>query len=330
MFDIKHLINAPRRVLSGAAALAAVAGVATIVTADVDPNLPEYERASGVSGNLRSVGSDTLGNLMTKWGEMFTSMYPQVNFEAEGKGSGTAPPALIEGTAQLGPMSRRMKGEEEDRFTEEFGYAPTLMRTGIDAIAVFVHKDNPVQQLTLDQLQQIYSVDGKDNITWGDVGVSDRRFASQPISLYGRNSASGTYGFFKESALGKADFKATVKEQPGSSAVVQGVGGDQYGIGYSGVGYSTPNVKAVPIVGTDGQAYDPLDADAVYNEDYPISRFLYVYVNKAPNQPLEPIVAEFAKLILSKEGQEVVDSEGFYTLSPYLVEQEREKLGLTQ
>lgn len=328
MFDLKHLMAAPRRVLTAAAALAAVAGAATDVAADVDPNLPEYEQTSGIRGDLRSVGSDTLSNLMTKWGERFTSIYPQVNFEAESKGSSTAPPALIEGAAQLGPMSRKMKGEEVDRFQEEFGYAPTLVRTGIDAIAVFVHKDNPVEQLSLDQLKQIFSVDGKNNITWGDVGVSDPRFASQPISLYGRNSASGTYGFYKEAALGKADFKNNVKEQPGSSGVVQGVGGDRYAIGYSGVGYSTPNVKVVPIVGTDGQAYDPLDPDAVYNEDYPIARFLYVYVNKAPNQPLEPVVAEFAKLMLSKEGQEIVDSEGFYTLSPYIAEQEREKLGL--
>ena len=328
MTDLKTLFSRRRLMkLAGASAAVAFLG-AGIVSADVDADLPEYEPSSGISGDLRSVGSDTLANLMTKWGEKFTQMYPQVNVEAESKGSSTAPPALINGTAQLGPMSRAMKSTEIDEFKNAFGYEPTLARTGIDAIAVFVNKDNPVEQLTLEQLGQIFSVNGPDNLTWGDVGVTDARYADQPVSAYGRNSASGTYGFFKEAALGKADFKATVKEQPGSSAVVSGVGSDNFGIGYSGIGYAVPNVKAVPIVGSDGQAYDPMDADAVYNEDYPIARFLYIYVNKAPNQPLDPIVGEFLKMIMSKQGQEVVDSEGFYTLSPFIAEQEREKLGL--
>ena len=311
-----------------AAALAATAAFAGVSRADLDADLPSYQQAGGVSGDLRSVGSDTLANLMTRWGESFTDMYPQVTFESEAKGSGTAPPALIEGTAQLGPMSRAMKGEESDKFREAFGYEPTLMRAGIDAIAVFVHKDNPVEQLTVDQLTQIFSVNGPESITWGDVGVTDSAYADQPISLYGRNSASGTYGYFKEAALGKADYKPTVKEQPGSSAVVQGTGTDQFGIGYSGVGYATPSVKAVPIVGTDGNAYNPLEPDDVYSDNYPLARFLYIYVNKAPNEPLDKTIAEFAKLILSREGQEVVEQESFYPLSTYLVEQERKSLGL--
>ncbi len=327
MIDFTTLFSR-RRLLKLAGAAAAVSMVGTAASADVDADLPEYEQANGVSGDLRSVGSDTLSNLMTKWGEKFTQMYPQVNVEAESKGSSTAPPALISGTAQLGPMSRAMKATEIDEFKNAFQYEPTVARVGIDAIGVFVNKDNPVEQLTLEQLQQIFSVNGPEGITWGDVGVTDGRYKDQPISVYGRNSASGTYGFFKEAAIAKADFKPSVKEQPGSSAVVSGVGSDTFGIGYSGVGYSVPNVKAVPIVGSDGTAYDPMDAEAVYNEDYPIARFLYIYVNKAPNQDLDPIVAEFLKLVMSKQGQEVVDSEGFYTLSPFIVEQEREKLGL--
>ena len=307
---------------------AAIAAAVPSVLAEVDSNLPDYEQTSGVSGDLKSVGSDTLANLMTRWGEKYTNMYPQVNFEAESKGSSTAPPALIEGAAQLGPMSRAMKGEEIDKFRSAFGHEPTQVRTGIDAIAVFVAKDNPVEQLTMDDLRNIFSAEGKDGITWGDVGVTDPAYADRPISLYGRNSASGTYGFFKDVALGDADFKDSVKEQPGSSAVVQGVGGDPAGIGYSGVGYNTADVKAVPIVGDDGQAYDPLNDDDVYSDSYPLARFLYVYVNKQPNQDLEPVVGEFLKMVLSKEGQEVVDQEKFYTLSPFIVEQEMEKLGL--
>ncbi|MEM1013433.1 MAG: phosphate ABC transporter substrate-binding protein [Planctomycetota bacterium] len=310
------------------AAATALAAFGTAATADVDPSIPTYEETSDISGDLRSVGSDTLSNLMTQWGEAFYGMYPQVNFEAESKGSGTAPPALISGTAQLGPMSRRMKGEEVDKFTDAFGYEPTLVRTGIDAIAVFVAKDNPIEELTLDDLKNIFSVEGKDGITWGDVGVTDSRYADQPITLYGRNSASGTYGYFKSAGLGKADYKDSVNEQPGSSAVVQGVGGDQFGIGYSGIGYATPDVKAVPIVGADGIAYDPSNPDDVYSESYPLARFLYVYVNKNPNEDLEPLTAEFLTLVLSQQGQEVVDRDGFYTLSNFIVQQEREKLGL--
>jgi phosphate transport system substrate-binding protein len=321
MKRIKHLLTA------GAALTAASLFAPTALAAD--PELPDYEQTSGVSGDLKSVGSDTLSNLMTRWSERFTNYYPQVNFEAESKGSGTAPPALIQGTAQMGPMSRKMKGAEVDDFRNAFGYEPTLVRTGIDAIAVFVHKDNPVESLTLDQLKQIFSVEGRENLTWGDVGVSDPSLADQPISVYGRNSASGTYGFFKKAALGDADFKNTVKEQPGSSAVVQSTGTDRAGIGYSGVGYATPNVKAVPIVNDDdGQAYDPLDADAVYSESYPISRFLYVYVNKEPGVALPRNVAEFFKLVLSAEGQEVVEQESFYPLSNFIAQQELEKLGL--
>ena len=327
MTDLKTLFTR-RSLLKLAGAATAVAALAGVSIADVDAALPEYEAASGISGDLRSVGSDTLSNLMTKWGEKFTSTYPQANVEAESKGSSTAPPALIGGTAQLGPMSRAMKATEIDEFKSAYNYDPTLVRAGIDAIAVFVNKDNPVEQLTLEQLQQIFSVNGPANVTWGDVGVTDERYADQPISVYGRNSASGTYGFFKEAALGDADFKDSVKEQPGSSAVVSGVGSDNFGVGYSGIGYAVPNVKAVPIVGSDGEAYDPMDPDAVYNEDYPIARFLYIYVNKAPNQDLEPIVGEFLKLVLSKQGQEVVDSEGFYPLSAFIAEQEIRKLGL--
>jgi phosphate transport system substrate-binding protein len=318
-----------RRLVSTAAA-AAFALTVSPVSADIDPNLPDYEQASGsISGDLNSVGSDTLSNLITRWSEKFYEYYPQVGFEAESKGSSTAPTALIEGSADLGPMSRRMKGEEVDKFREAFGYEPTLVRTGIDAIAVFVPRDNPVESLTVDDLKNIFSVEGPDSITWGDVGVTDAAYKDQPISIYGRNSASGTYGFFKKAGLGGADYKPTVNEQPGSSAVVQGTGQDKFGIGYSGVGYATADVRAVPIVGSDGQAYDPLNADDVYSDNYPLARFLYVYVNKDPNADLDPVVAEFLKLVLSKEGQAIVDQESFYTLSPRIVEQERQKLGLT-
>ncbi|MEM6315350.1 MAG: substrate-binding domain-containing protein, partial [Planctomycetota bacterium] len=224
------LKNIRRKAVTVAAAGAVVALGATVVTAQVtvDENLPTYEPTSGVSGSIKSVGSDTLNNLMTLWAEEFKGLYPQTDIEIEGKGSSTAPPALISGTSQLGPMSRAMKAKEEEEFKAEFGYAPTPIRTAVDALAVFVHKDNPIDALTLDQVEQIFSVNGPDDLTWGDLGATGE-WADKPVSLYGRNSASGTYGFFKSAALGKADYKPTVKEQPGSSAVVQGIASDKFG-----------------------------------------------------------------------------------------------------
>jgi phosphate transport system substrate-binding protein len=287
----------------------------------VDQGLEYYTPVSGVSGNLNSIGSDTLNNLLTYWAESFKAMYPNVNIQVEGKGSSTAPPALIEGTAQLGPMSRPMKDEEKDKFEKKYGYKPMEIRVAVDALAVYVHKDNPIQGLTIKQVDGIFSSTrkrGGPNVgKWGDVGLTGE-WANKPISLYGRNSASGTYGFFKDIALLKGDYKATVKEQPGSSAVVQGVGSDLSGAGYSGIGYKTSEVRALPVAGDDGVMYEPNYENCVKGR-YPIGRFLYIYVNKKPGQPLDPLIQEFIRFVLSKQGQEIVIKDGFYPLPNALV-----------
>ncbi len=281
----------------------------------VDSAIPEYKPVSGISGNLNSIGSDTLNNLMTFWAEGFKKAYPNVNIQIEGKGSATAPPALIEGTAQLGPMSRPMKNEELDAFEKKFGYKPTEIKVAVDALAVFVHKDNPIKGLSLTQVDGIFGSTlkrgGKDAKTWGDVGLSD--WASSAISLYGRNSASGTYGFFKEHALHKGDFKATVKEQPGSSAVVQGVSADKFGIGYSGIGYVTSGVRALPLSDKGDKFIEPTYENCL-SGDYPMARFLYVYVNKKSGAPLDKLTAEFIKFIAAKQGQEIVVKDGYFPL----------------
>ncbi|HQH28879.1 MAG TPA: substrate-binding domain-containing protein, partial [Oligoflexia bacterium] len=225
----------------------------------LDPSLPNYKKVSGVSGNLNSVGSDTLNNLMTLWAEKFGSYYPGVKLQVEGKGSSTAPPAIIEGTAQFGPMSREMKPTEIDAFEKKFGYKPTALKVAVDSLAVFVNKDNPVKGLTLAQVDAMFSATRKrgaagDLVKWGDLGLSGD-WANKPISLYGRNSASGTYGFFKESVLKNGDYKNTVKEQPGSASVVQGITVDRYGIGYSGIGYKTSGVRALPLAENAGEAF---------------------------------------------------------------------------
>lgn len=298
---------------------------------EVDVKLSEYKPVSGVSGNIKSIGSDTLNNLMTLWSEGFRSVYPSVKIEIEGKGSSTAPPALIEGTAQFGPMSREMKAQEEETFEKKFGYKPAKARVAVDSLAVFVHKDNPIKCLTLQQLDAIFSKTRKggaaaDVTKWGDLGLKGE-WADKPISLYGRNSASGTYGYFKEEALFKGDFKDTVKEQPGSSAVVQGVASDKYGIGYSGVGYKTADVRAVPLAVKEGACFEAT-AENAYGGDYPLARFLYVYLNKNPNQPLDPARTEFIRYVYSKQGQQVVVKDGFYPIVKELADQELNALGI--
>jgi phosphate transport system substrate-binding protein len=294
----------------------------------VDPAIPPYKPVSGISGNLNSIGSDTLNNLMTLWAEGFKKFYPNVNIQIEGKGSSTAPPALIEGTAQLGPMSRPMKGSEIDAFEAKYGYKPTALRTSVDALAVFVNKDNPIQGLTMSQVDGIFSktqrCKGTNITTWGQVGL-DGPWANTPMSLYGRNSASGTYGFFKEHALCNGDYKDTVKEQPGSASVVQGVSEDRNGVGYSGIGYATSGVRAVPLAAKQDQPYVPATYESAVNGTYPLSRFLYVYINKPAGGQLDPLVREFCKFIFSQEGQEVVVKDGYFPVNAAIANEELAK-----
>lgn len=318
----------------GVVALAAtVALTAPAMAQGVDPKLPAYKSVSGVSGNLKSIGSDTLNNLMTLWSEGFRAAYPSVQIEIEGKGSGTAPPALIAGTAQFAPMSRPMKAAEIDEFKKKYGYEPAVVRSAVDALAVYVHKDNPIKCLSLQQIDAIFSKTRKgggtkDLATWGDVGLTGE-WASRPISLYGRNSASGTYGYYKEVALFNGDYKDTVKEQPGSSAVVQGVASDKFGIGYSGVGYKTADVRFVPLSAKDGGTCFEPTAENAYSGDFPISRFLYVYVNKDPNKALDPVRGEFIKYVYSKQGQEVVVKDGYFPVTADFAADDLKKLGLS-
>ena len=296
----------------------------------LDPALKAYQVVPGVSGNASSVGSDTLNNLMTYWAESFKKFYPNVNIQIEGKGSGTAPPALTSGTAQFGPMSRAMKSTEEDSFQAKYGYKPTQIRTAVDALGVFVNKDNPIASLTLEQVDAIFSKSrrrglSKQIITWGDVGLSGE-WSDKPIQLFGRNSASGTYGFFKEHTLKNGDFRDEVKEQPGSAAVVQAVATDRFAIGYSGIGYATSSVRAVPLAEKAGASPMAANAENAYSGEYPLSRFLYVYINRAPGKALDPLVREFVRMICSKDGQEVVVKDGYYPILESVAAEELKKV----
>ena len=299
--------------------LGAIAMVAAYAVSANAAELPSYNKVSGVSGNVNSVGSDTLANLMTFWAEEFRKQYPNVNIGIQAAGSSTAPPALTESTSNLGPMSRKMKDKELQAFEAKHGYKPTAIPVAIDALAVFVSKDNPVEGLTIPQVDAIFSSTrkcgyDKDAKKWGDVGLTGS-FADKTIQLYGRNSVSGTYGYFKKKGLCKGDFKNGVNEQPGSASVVQSVTTSVNGIGYSGMGYSTSGVKAVPLAKKEGDAYIAATAENALTGKYPLSRFLYVYVNKEPNKPLDKLTYEFIRMVLSKEGQHIVEKDGYVPLS---------------
>jgi phosphate transport system substrate-binding protein len=296
---------------------AATAGVVA-AQATVDPALQPYKPVPGISGNLNSVGSDTLNNLMLMWGEAFREIYPNVNIQVQGAGSSTAPAALIDATAQIGPMSREMTGAEIDRFEAKYGYKPTMVRVGIDALAVFVHRDNPIKGLNLQQIDAIFSstyrLGGRPIRTWGQVGLTGD-WADRPISLYGRNAVSGTYGVFKNIALGGGDFDGDrYQEQPGSSTVVQSITADRYGIGYSGIGYATSGVRTVAVgPGNSKEVFEPTPENSLAGK-YPLARFLMVYVNKNPREPMDRLTYEFVRFINSRQGQEIVVRDGFFPL----------------
>ena len=302
-----------------------------VAQAEVDANLPDYVKSSGVSGTLSSVGSDTLANLMTLWAEAFKANYPNVNIQIQAAGSSTAPPALIEGTSSFGPMSRQMKAKEVENFEKRYGYKPYGLPVAIDALAVFVHKDNPIAGMSIAQLDAVFSATLKCGArsaidTWGDAGLSGS-WSNRSVQLFGRNSVSGTYGYFKDTALCKGDFRNSVNEQPGSSSVVQSVSTSLNGIGYSGIGYRTASVRALPLSKSGTNYVEPSGANAI-DGSYPLSRFLYVYVNKNPTQDFSALEREFLRLVLSKQGQEVVHKDGYIPLPAVAAERFRSDLGI--
>ncbi len=300
------------------------------VPVSVDSSIPKYKKIKGVSGNINSIGSDTMNNLMALWCEGFAKYYPNVRCQIEGKGSSTAPPALIEGASAFGPMSRKMKSKEVDAFENAFGYKPLAVPTSIDTLAVYVNKDNPINCLSIKQVDAIFSKNracgGSSNIeNWGGAGLAGN-WSSKPISIYGRNSASGTYGYFKKKALCKGDYKDTVKEQPGSASVVQGITEDLNGIGYSGIGYLTSGVKAISLAKNPGDSCYAPNLENVVSKKYPLGRYLYLYVNKQPNKSLDPLRKEFLNYILSQEGQEIVIKDGYLPLTANVVSELRQAI----
>ncbi len=306
-----------RRVLLKRNVFVAVAALLSILPVSVVAEGPDYERQPGVAGKITSVGSDTLANLMTFWSQEFRQLYPQVKFQIQASGSSTAPPALIEGTATIGPMSRELKPSEIRDFVRTHGYPPLVLRVAMDAIAIFVERRNPLTGMTLQEVDATFSATRYCGAStsierWQQLGVTHDRYQS-PIRLFGRNSVSGTYGLFKIMALCEGDFKNTVNEQPGSASVVLSVASSEGAMGYAAYGYKTAGVKALPL-GETRDTLTPLTKETVRNESYPFSRFLYLVVNKAPGEPLPTLEREFLRFILSKQGQRQVERDGYFPI----------------
>lgn len=295
----------------------------------VAADAPEYERKPGVAGKITSVGSDTLANLMTLWSQEFKHLYPDVKFQIQASGSSTAPPALTEGTATIGPMSRELKPSEIQAFIRAHGYPPTVIQVALDAIAIFVERRNPLPGLTLSEVDAIFSATrfcgGEESIShWSQLGV-DNYGQGAPIRLFSRNSVSGTYGLFKIMALCDGDFTKTVNEQPGSASVVLSVASSKGGMGYAAYGYKTAGVRALPL-GENAAQFIPLNVETVREQQYPFTRFLYLVINKSPDEPLPTLVREFLTFVLSDTGQKLVARDGYFPIKETLLLRQRRQL----
>lgn len=313
--------------------VAAPAPASPVAPVPAAPALDSRYRPKAVlTGRLRSIGSDTMDLLVARWEEVFTKYHPGLKVIHEGRGSSTATPSLVEGQADFGPMSRAMQPTEIAKFQERFGYAPTQVRVAIDALGLYVHPSNPITGLglTLEQVDAIFSVTrkrgGAERITtWGQLGIGGA-WANAPINAYGRNKASGTYGFFRDSALGKGEFGEWVAEQPGSGDVVSRVQEDKFGIGYSGVGYKTGGVALAPLLKAAGAEPVEADEESALSGEYPLARPLFLVVNRNPAQAPGDLEREFLTFVLGPLGQEVVKREGYYPLPAKLVAEETAKL----
>jgi phosphate transport system substrate-binding protein len=303
------------QILAGVVLVMLVAPAAFAQPAKLDTSVREYQKTSEViSGDLNVVGSNTVNNLMILWAEDFQKYYPDSHILIESKGSYTATPALIAGTAQLGMLSRAMRSEESQEFEQKVGYKAMRVLVGFDALVLYVHKDNPLEQLTLQEADGIFSKTlkggGKDIKTWGDLGLTGE-WTDKPISLYSTHSLGATYSVFRDYVLLRGEYKDTVQELPGLASVVQGIGADRFAMGFSGIGYKTAEVKPLKLAKGPGEPYYSTSVEELLAGKYPLTRSFNLYCNKAPDKPLDPLLREFLRFELSKEGQEIVTKAGY-------------------
>lgn len=296
----------------------------------LDPRLPRYVSAESLEGEIVAIGSDTLENLLAHWARTFEGLYPDVSIRVEGRGSRTAPPALTSGESSLAPMSRRMTDDEVAAFAAERGHAPTRISVATDALAVYVHSDNPIDRLTFEQIDAIFSSTLECGApealeTWGEIGV-EGEWAAMPIRAYSRDELSGTYDYFRENALCDGEYAEDVVPLQSSAAVIQKIGEDRSGVGYSGIGYKSPSVDTLALARKTGEFFYDSDTSRVQASAYPLLRSLYLYVDKAPDRTLDPLVLEFIEFCLSAEGQQIVLKEGFLPLGADPARRELSKL----
>lgn len=290
-----------------------------------------YHSTPGVYGTITSVGSDTLAGLIAVWAQRFQEIYPHVKFQIQASGSATASQALTQGSASIGPMSRAISAQEISNFTTIHGYAPTALVVAIDAIAIYAEQNNPIEKLTLQQVDALFSITRLCGYhtpisQWQQLDVN-KFGGKQTIQLFGRNSASGTYDLFKQKALCDGDFLRTVNEMPSSSSVVQSVASSIGGLGYAALGYQNNNVKTLALAGADGQFYAPTP-DNLRQGDYPFTRYLYIIVNKAPDKSLATLEQTFLRFILSDEGQAIVNDNGYFSVSKRMIKRQLTRLSV--
>jgi phosphate transport system substrate-binding protein len=297
--------------------------------ATLPPGLPHYKPARHLAGSLMSVGGDTMATLTKYWIELYGKAHPGVHLEMEAAGPGTGAPALTLGTAQLGQLPRKMLPQEIADFVKKYGYEPFAVRVAggsyrsprmTHAICFYVHRDNPIGKLTFSQLDAIFSTTRrrgqKENIvTWGQLGLKGE-WADQRITLWGFSQPNGVANFVRERVLNNGEYKPGIKDRIADTGlatmdtIVQGIAADRYAIGYAGFGNATPDVKVVALSENDAGPFYSGSFDDVVTHAYPLSRFVYIYVNRPPGRPLDPLVKEFLNIVLSREGQEAVVREG--------------------
>ena len=285
----------------------------------LDPKIPSYQRVGPVSGSIHISGSDTMKPLTEAWSSRLQKLYPGLTIKVESKGSEAGLEALLEGKVQIAAMSRRMTQHEVVEFKKEFGYEPTELPVAVDALAVFVHKDNPIEGLSLDQLDAMFSKERRRGlqypvITWGDALVLEEGWTDAPIHLYGRNGNSGTASFFREHVLNGAALKGSMTEGAGSASVVLELTRDRLGVGFSGIGYQISDVRPVPLASVQGGRYVTPSFETAMDGSYPLRRNLYLYVNKSPKITAAPSLSEYVKFVLSQQGQQIVLTHGYYPL----------------
>jgi len=296
----------------------------------VDPTLPDYHTDQPLSGTLSSVGSDSLEKIMQQWQASFKQHHSGVTLTMKAKGSSTAPKALITGEANIGPMSRKMKRKERKAFKAKFGYKPTKIPIAMDTLAIYVHKDNPIAGLRFVEIDSIYSNSHKcgkhkDVKTWGDLGLTGK-WAKQAIKPYGRSKKSGTHGYIKKRALCNGAYKESVTQEESFENIISQISASPDGIGYAGMAYQTDQVRILSLAKSKGQKLVQPTIENTLSRHYPLARFLYVYVNKDPKKPLAPLELEFVKMMLSKQGQEIVSKNGYIPLSAKVVKKTLKKL----